>query len=1089
MTITITEQSPCVYSVHTNSQLTGASPSIERDTILTKKLNSTWSIPVTLSFALSDLSCRLNNVLSPLNYVNSCSAFHSYKPQPYLLTSKTMRSEKAKAEKKKDTVVVLELGPAVQSTELIFTRESNEGSCESLLTSFGEVDPYYKETSTIGKTRAQPRPKPEPNQLTSMDMMSAELDLDKGRNYADNSLNSMRPLDAQRMSLLESARVHMKQSIGAAHAVGLASHQPHLPPGGPMRHNSYTMGFDPPMPYDPNMPASIQFPDPLAFGKGKAKKGRAKKNSGEESVAPTGRGKGSRKGRGASAVGATGGRKSTGIVPENPFGMDQMRPPLQRSFSDFPGQMNQQMNQYQQMQQMQQMHQYQQNQQFQQSQQYRMQMQQHQMPQNQMQSPQPTGMAPLKNQLGPNYTDQDSDEEYDPPPPPKPQVSASSRSSVPPPQQLGNPMVGYPGMPLQSPNHLPLTPSPLSAAPKPFSPEQQHFGMKMRENAYWKELDRLDQKPDIEKLKKQVSTGSMNPSVILDEQSSSSSTGHANTESSEVKVLATDASIPAPPTSKLPISAPTPKKKLGLEAAISKIRGQQEQALQKQQQQLIQQQESIDSSVSQQPTPQPLEQSSAQSMLATHQLNRARNLNDVFDDEVEEGNSVGRDVKPSLSALQRALSSSQPDSSTSDPSSLYNRSSQSSAAHSQSLKKESAEDEPEKEKEKLILKIPKILKTGDDRKDERKEKERDRSREGDRERDRDRSEKSKEDRNQRDKEKKEKDRDRRRQRERDRAEQKRVDRDKEPGKDKEQSSSSKKRKLDRKDEKDRREPDRKKERMMAAIMKNTVDEDKKDVKEEFSTSGPSTSSESTSRKETSAAPITRKESTSTASSIASLQRKESFTSQSSSFPIADHHREPSKKKPLPPPSGPPPGTYSGPPNVGSIPSSSRGNNGGIGNRKQAIPPPAQIMRGPPSDQMYRERTGSMRGFPPSSHYHGSGGSGGSKQVASYAQGLPPGMGPPAVKPHGNNYQASQWVRPPTHRDTHSYHGMPSLGPPQLQREPPPPLPQMIPLPREPLPRDPPALREQTRERGSHRGGDEAGGPDSPEEGTLRIDDE
>ena len=60
--------------------------------------------------------------------------------------------------------------------------------------------------------------------------------------------------------------------------------------------------------------------------------------------------------------------------------------------------------------------------------------------------------------------------------------------------------------------------------------------------------------------------------------------------------------------------------------------------------------------------------------------------------------------------------------------------------------------------------------------------------------------------------------------------------------------------------------------------------------------------------------------------------------------------------------------------------------------------------------------------------------------------------------------------------------MPSLGPPQLQREPPPPPPQMIPLPRE----QPPVLREHPKE---HKVRSAEDGPDSPEEGTLRIDDE
>lgn len=41
----------------------------------------------------------------------------------------------------------------------------------------------------------------------------------------------------------------------------------------------------------------------------------------------------------------------------------------------------------------------------------------------------------------------------------------------------------------------------------------------------------------------------------------------------------------------------------------------------------------------------------------------------------------------------------------------------------------------------------------------------------------------------------------------------------------------------------------------------------------------------------------------------------------------------------------------------------------------------------------------------------------------------------------------------------------------------------------PLPKDPPVLREHPREHRAHRGGADDDGPDSPEEGTLRIDDE
>ncbi|CAL2029521.1 unnamed protein product [Caenorhabditis brenneri] len=1112
MIIMVSEKSPCHYSVKTMIQYTGESACSDLDEVLTQELQKSWNIPLTLTYAVSKLKCRLNNVIPPLSFAKP-SCFDSDKLQHSLSALKTNMSETDKAEKKKKTVMTLELGPAIQPTEVIYTRENDEDLRGSLLSSFGEVDQYYIDTSTIGKTRAQPRPTREPNQLTSMGMMSAELDIDKGRQQLENSI---RQQEVHRMSHLESARVHMKQSIGAAHAVGLASHQPHIPPGGPMRHNSYTMGFDPPAPYDPNIPASIQFPDASAFGKGKQRKPRAKKQLGEEGSAPSGRGKG-RKGRGASSV-ASGGRKSTGVVPENLYGMDQMRPPLQRSFSDFPGHMNpQQMSQYQQMQQMQQMQQYQQSQHYQQSQQYRMQMQQHQMSQQQMQSPQHPGFNNPKSQLPPSYTDEDSeskkvaDEECDPPPPPKPQVSAASRTSVPPHHQLGNPMIGYPGMPLQSPNHLPLTPSPLSAPPKPFSPEQQNLGMRMREQNYWRE-DKVEMKPDIEKLKQQMAANSALQSGSSD--NIPSTTEKANPGPSNIQNTVTDASKPTAPINNPPMSAPTPKKKLGLEAAISKIRGQQEQALQKQQQQRIQQQESVESVGSEQPTPQPVDQNlMLPPLLAPNQLNRARNLNGVFDDEADEA-GVAREEKPQLSALQRALSTTQSDSpSTSAP-----------QFSTQNLKKE-VEEEPEKGK--LIVKIPpKILRNqlGDDRREERKEKDRERDRDFDRDRDRERGEKSKEDKTQREKDKKDKEKERRRLRDRERAEQKKAEKDSGSGKEKD-STSSKKRKFDRKEEKDRREPDKKKSKTdgtdhgktTTATMptnfslknfripkKDTAEEERKDGKDDPVVPAPSASLEPPIKKDTIAAPVTRKESAPSVSAVPPLQRKESFTTQPGTFP-AEHHREPpSKKKPISTPIGPSVGIYQGPP-TGSIPNNMRGNNSGVVNRKQPMPPPPQMMRGPPPDQMYRERAGSMRGFPPSSHYHGSGGSGGSKQVASYAQGLPPGMGPPAVKPHGNNYQASQWVRPPTHRDSHSYHGMSSLGPPHLQREQPPPPPQMTSHPREQLPREnlprdiplretfreqttrePQVQRESTRERNK---GDAEGGPDSPEEGCLRIDDE
>ncbi|CAB3406985.1 unnamed protein product [Caenorhabditis bovis] len=43
-----------------------------------------------------------------------------------------------------------------------------------------------------------------------------------------------------------------------------------------------------------------------------------------------------------------------------------------------------------------------------------------------------------------------------------------------------------------------------------------------------------------------------------------------------------------------------------------------------------------------------------------------------------------------------------------------------------------------------------------------------------------------------------------------------------------------------------------------------------------------------------------------------------------------------------------------------------------------------------------------------------------KTVASYAQGVPPGMGPPAAGPHSHSYSSGQWVRPPAHRDSHHH---------------------------------------------------------------------
>ncbi|CAI2305093.1 unnamed protein product [Caenorhabditis sp. 36 PRJEB53466] len=1075
MTMQIAEKSLCKYVVKTICQLTGESPSEELDKILTEKLNSTWSIPATLTFAFSEFDCELIKVFSPLKPINSSdnsSTIHFDKRHQAWLNPNTSQISLVKKQTEKQKAVVLERGPPVEPTKLHYSREEDKEIQGSLLFDYGEVDSYFVQTTTVGKTKALPRAKPaEPNPLSNMDMMSMDLEGERAR----LSLESSRQQEMQRMSHLESARMHMKQSIGAAHAVGLASHQPSPSPApGPMRQHSYTMGFDPPAPYDPNIPASIQFPDPLAFGKGKPRKSRAKKQPGEEGAAPAGRGKG-RKGRGAAAVGGAGGRKSTGVT-DNPFGMDQMRPPLQRSFSDFPGQINpQHMAQYQQMQM----------QQFQQSQQLRMHQQQQQMSQ-QMQSPQHPGIQTPKyppNTLVPAYADDDSDaDDCDPPPPPKP--ANAQRGSVPPPQQLGNPMVGYPGMPLQSPNHFPLTPSPLSAPPKPFSPEQQHFGMKMRENAYWKEGERLDVKPDLNLLKQQAAAAAASSAPA-----SSFTAPHALSEPST-----SSAPDPLKP-------APTPKKKLGLEAAISKIRGQQEQALAQQKLQQQQSQESVGE------TPQPVYEQSAPPLLAPHQVDRARNLMNVFDDD---GDDSVQDVKPMMSALQKALAAPPIE----PTSSGYNQT-------MPNLKREVIDEEQEKEK--LVLKIPKTIKSTsaesprtrvkeerkDDRRDERKDRERDKDREKDRDGDRDRDrEREKEEKAQKEKEKKERERERRRQRDRERAEQKRAEKAEAAGKKDDpstsSSSSSKKRKLDKKDEKDRREPEKKKGKTdfkttnsvlptnslksFRIPKKETAVEDKKETKEDgpsTSTSGPSVTLSDSVRKEstsTSVPPVSRKESTVSSVPPPLTQRKDSFSSLSGPFPPSDHHREPPiKKKPLPPPTGMPPGLYPGPSNMGPSMSGSRGGNNG--SRKPMPPPPPSMMRGPPPEQMYRERPGSMRGFPPSSHYHGGGSS--SKQVASYAQGIPPGMGPPIPKSHGSNYQASQWVRPPTHRDSHSYHGMPSLGPPQIQRDPPPPPPpQMI-----PLPKDPPVLREnppRERER-THRTEEE--GPDSPEESTLRIDEE
>ncbi|PIC55868.1 hypothetical protein B9Z55_000967 [Caenorhabditis nigoni] len=1084
MSMQISEKEPRRYFIRTVSQLTGDTPSSDLDNLLTEKLNSTWSIPITLTFALSTLNCRLNSLLSPLNYVKP--PFDSDKRQQWWFGANTTHTNITVEKVKKR--IVLEIGPVIEPKQLVYTRQEDEELCGSLLSSFGEVDQYYVQTSTIGKTGPQPRPKREPSQLASMGMMSAELDMARNRQSMEHAMHP-RPQDLRELSSLESARIQMRQSIGAAHAVGLASHQGFTSPG-PMRHHPYMGGsFDSPgFPYGPNIPASIPFPDAAAFGKGKQRKPRAKKQPGEEGAAPSGRGKG-RKGRGAAAVGAGSGRKSSGVVGENQYGMDQMRPQLQRSFSDFQNPMNpqhmnpqyaqhmqhmQQMQNMQQYQQMQQMQQYQQNQQYQQSQQYRMHMQQQQLQQHQMQSPQQqSGMNTPKSQ---RLTDEDSDEDVDPPRLPKPQVSAASRPSLPPPHQLGNPMVGYPGMPLQSPNHLPLTPSPLSAPPKPFSPEQQHFGTKMRDNAYWKEAERnIDVKPDIEKLKQQMAASSSSGPVLDTATTSSSSDPSTSREPSN----ATESASSAAPLMKPPTTAQTPKKKLGLEATLSKLRGVQEQALQKQEQQRIQQQDSVDSTNSEQPTPQPQFIQQPGPPLAPNQVNRVMNMSNVFDDEAGSSTNTS-DVKPSLASLQKSTDPSTPGTSSSiaQPSGVM-----------PSLKKEVEEQPPpEREKEKLIVKIPKILKV-DDRREERREKERDRDRDRDRDGDRERDRYEKEDKSQREKEKKERDKERKR-RDRDRSEAKK-EKDSSSGT---REKESKKRKREKSEEKDKREPERKKEKKEGKELsktttksvlpmiptrtlknfripkKDTVEDDKKEPKDE-SIPGPSTSSESSTRKEVAPAPISRKESTT--SSVAPLQRKESFTSQSGAFPPSDHHREPPKKKP-PPISGPAQGSYSGSSNAGPISSSSRGSGNGGSRKPPILPPPALPMRGPPSDQMYRERTGSMRGFPPSSHYHGSGGSGGSKQVASYAQGLPPGMGPPAAKPHGNSYQAS--------------HGMPTLGPPQIsQREQPPPPPQMIPLPKEnpPPPLAPPSrTHRDSRARG---GGDN--GPDSPEEGTLRIDDE
>lgn len=74
MTMQIFEKSPSNYVVKTTSQITGESPSLDFDKMLTEKLNSTWSIPATLTFAITDLKCRINSVLNCVISFDSSSS-------------------------------------------------------------------------------------------------------------------------------------------------------------------------------------------------------------------------------------------------------------------------------------------------------------------------------------------------------------------------------------------------------------------------------------------------------------------------------------------------------------------------------------------------------------------------------------------------------------------------------------------------------------------------------------------------------------------------------------------------------------------------------------------------------------------------------------------------------------------------------------------------------------------------------------------------------------------------------------------------------------------------------------------------------
>uniref|UniRef100_A0A8R1ICW4 Uncharacterized protein n=1 Tax=Caenorhabditis japonica TaxID=281687 RepID=A0A8R1ICW4_CAEJA len=180
--------------------------------------------------------------------------------------------------------------------------------------------------------------------------------------------------------------------------------------------------------------------------------------------------------------------------------------------------------------------------------------------------------------------------------------------------------------------------------------------MKMQENSYWREVDRLDVKPNVAALKQQMASES------------------APTQAPAPPVLA-PILIPEAPTPEQPPKQVTPtqtKKKLGIDSIASKIWDKRE----------MQQQLPAESSAEQQQTETEqkpaiveLPEQPKAPLLEPHQVDRARSvevfywnktcifrqLANVFDDDSSDDTTPAPETKPPvMSALQKALTSGEP---------------------------------------------------------------------------------------------------------------------------------------------------------------------------------------------------------------------------------------------------------------------------------------------------------------------------------------------------------------------------------------------------------------------------------------------